>query len=144
MLSICCFSHFSSICGKNNTMYGSNPCRQFVIRVNNITLPVLDGIEGWSYKPVHKVRLLGVVYATMAQLVAQLTCNQWVGGSSPSGGFMNRIVFFEIKDKEGFVKQYNDLLPSEDMKKMIKAAGELFEMLDLFYANKHLYEKIKK
>ena len=57
---------------------------------------------------------------------------------------MNRMVFFEIKDKEGFVKQYNDLLPSEDMKKMIQAAGELFEMLDLFYANKHLYEKIKK
>lgn len=27
-----------------------------------------------------------VTFAVVAQLVEQLTCNQWVGGSSPSGG----------------------------------------------------------
>ena len=41
-------------------------CKVRVLAVNNIMLPVLDGIEGWSYKPVHKVRLLGVVHATIA------------------------------------------------------------------------------
>lgn len=55
---------------------------------------------------------------------------------------MNRLFFLNAYDKERFIRDFNNSLPSEEQKKSVEKASEIFDMLDLFYANKHLYEKI--
>lgn len=38
------------------------------------------------YKNVERSKWIRLIFATIAQLAVQLTCNQEVGGSIPSGG----------------------------------------------------------
>ena len=55
---------------------------------------------------------------------------------------MNRLFFLNAYDKGKFIEDFNNSLPSKEQKKSIEKASEIFDMLDLFYANKHLYERI--
>ena len=58
-----CLSGYSSVCVERliwvQEAVGSNPATRTIN--TDIMELVLDGFEGWSYKPVHKVQLLGAL-----------------------------------------------------------------------------------
>ena len=43
-------------------------------------------VRGVAWAPATDTSVIPVANAGLAQLVAQLTCNQWVSGSSPEAG----------------------------------------------------------